>query len=71
VLGRLDRAAIATALSTLSAVQREAIELAYFGGLTQADIAERTGDGVGHRQEPRQARPALLRDAMISVAGEP
>ena len=47
VSGNLDRAEIATALATLSDVQREAIELAYWGGLTQQEIAERTGAPLG------------------------
>ncbi|HTS15322.1 MAG TPA: sigma-70 family RNA polymerase sigma factor, partial [Candidatus Sulfotelmatobacter sp.] len=37
VAGRLDRAAIVAALATLPAVQREALEMAYFGGLTQQE----------------------------------
>src|SRR6186997_3653094 len=37
VAGNLDRAEIASALATLSDVQREAIELAYFGGLTHVE----------------------------------
>jgi RNA polymerase sigma-70 factor (ECF subfamily) len=44
---RLDRENVAAAMSTISAVQREAIELAYFGGLTQTEIAERTGVPLG------------------------
>ena len=47
VAAGLDRAAIARALTTLSDVQREAIELAYWGGLTQQEIAERTGTPLG------------------------
>jgi RNA polymerase sigma-70 factor (ECF subfamily) len=47
VAGRLDRAEVLAALATLSDVQREAIELAYFGGLTQQEIAERTGTPLG------------------------
>ena len=47
VAGRLDAAAIRVALATLSAAQREAIELAYFGGLTQQEIAVRTGTPLG------------------------
>jgi RNA polymerase sigma factor (sigma-70 family) len=47
VAGNLDRAAIATAMATLTAVQREAIELAYWGGLTQQEIAARTAAPLG------------------------
>ncbi|HXG25793.1 MAG TPA: sigma-70 family RNA polymerase sigma factor [Candidatus Binatia bacterium] len=44
---RLDRDDVAAALAAISDVQREAIELAYFAGLTQAEIAERTGVPLG------------------------
>ena len=44
---RLDREAVQVALARISDVQREAIELAYFGGLTQTEIAERTGVPLG------------------------
>ncbi len=44
---RLDRHALLGALRTLPHAQREAIELAYFGGLTQTEIAERTGAPLG------------------------
>jgi RNA polymerase sigma-70 factor (ECF subfamily) len=44
---RLDRAAVQVALGRISEVQREAIELAYFGGLTQTEIADRTGVPLG------------------------
>jgi RNA polymerase sigma factor (sigma-70 family) len=43
----LDAETVQRALATLSAVQREAIELAYFGGLTQQEICERTGTPLG------------------------
>ena len=43
----LDRDAVRSALSQISAVQREAIELAYFGGLTQQEIAVRTNTPLG------------------------
>jgi RNA polymerase sigma factor (sigma-70 family) len=47
VAGNLDREEIAAALTSLSDVQREALELAYFGGLTQQEIAVRTGTPLG------------------------
>ena len=43
----LDADTVQSALATLSDVQREAIELAYFGGLTQQEIAERTATPLG------------------------
>ena len=42
-----DSAAVHAAVSQLPDVQREAIELAYFGGLTQVEIAERTDAPLG------------------------
>ena len=47
VAQRLDRETVAAALATLPEVQRETIELAYFGGLTQQEIASRTGVPLG------------------------
>lgn len=47
VAQRLDGDSVRAALLTLSPVQREAIELAYFGGLTQQEIAIRTGTPLG------------------------
>ena len=47
VAGRLDRQTVVSALGMLSDVQREALELGYFGGLTQQEIAERTGAPLG------------------------
>jgi RNA polymerase sigma-70 factor, ECF subfamily len=47
VAAGLDRETVRSALATLSDVQREAIELAYFAGLTQVEIAERTQTPLG------------------------
>ena len=38
---------VRSALQALPGAQREAMELAYFEGLTQSEIAKRTGDPLG------------------------
>ena len=63
VAGRLDRDAVAAALATLPDAQREALELAYFGGLSQTEIAERTGVPLGTvKSRVRLALVALRRE---------
>jgi RNA polymerase sigma-70 factor (ECF subfamily) len=44
---RRDGARVATALAALPALQRETIELAYFEGLSQSEIAAKTGTPLG------------------------
>lgn len=44
---RLDREQVRQALARIPNEQRETLELAYFGGLTQAEIAEQTGQPLG------------------------
>ena len=47
VIRSSDRSAVSRALDDLGSLQREAIELAFYGGLTQAEIAGRLGVPLG------------------------
>jgi RNA polymerase sigma factor (sigma-70 family) len=69
VAGRLDRAAIGRALDSLSPAQREALELAYYGGLTQQEIASRTGTPLGTVKS--RVRLALLALRELLTSGAP
>ena len=63
----LDRAAVQAALARISDVQREAIELAYFSGLTQTEIAERTGVPLGTVKGRLRLGLQGLRAAMLAL----
>src|SRR6185503_5190976 len=69
VAAELDRAEIAAALATLSPAQREAIELAYWGGLTQQEIAERTGAPLGTVKSRVRLGLLALRRALVGDEG--
>jgi RNA polymerase sigma factor (sigma-70 family) len=69
VAGNLDRAEIATAMATLTDVQREAIELAYWGGLTQQEIAARTSAPLGTVKSRVRLGLLALRQALVERDG--
>ena len=65
VAGNLDRDAVQGALRVLSDVQREAIELAYFGGLTQQEIAARTDTPLGTVKSRMRLGLLAMRRALV------
>jgi RNA polymerase sigma-70 factor, ECF subfamily len=74
VAGRLDRVEILNALATLSNVQREALELGYFSGLTQQEIAVRTNTPLGTVKSRMRLGLLQMRRAMLGSppdGGEP
>jgi len=62
----LDRETVLAALGSISDVQREAIELAYFGGLTQTEIAARIGVPLGTVKGRLRLGLAGLRAALLA-----
>jgi len=69
VAGRLDAEQVHSAMGVLSAVQREAIELAYFSGLTQLEIAERTGAPLGTVKSRVRLGLLALRSELEAAGG--
>ena len=63
VSGRLDREQVNAAVATLPEAQREALELAYWAGLSQTEIADRLGVPLGTvKSRVRLALVAMRRE---------
>ena len=67
IQGRMDGDEVRRALAMLPEAQREAIELAYFGGLTQQEIAVRTDTPLGTVKGRMRLGLAALRRALTET----
>ena len=61
-----QRIAVRNALSELPPSQREALEMAYFMGLSQSEIAQKTGDPLGTVKTRMQLGMKKLRERLHS-----
>jgi len=66
---RERRQMIMVALDELPREQREALELGYFGGLSQSEIAERTGQPLGTVKTRMRLAMQKLRDRLSPLRG--
>jgi RNA polymerase sigma-70 factor (ECF subfamily) len=64
------RLAIVTAMGALPQEQREAVEMAFFGGLSHAEIAETTGQPLGTVKTRIRLAMQKLRERLVSLRGD-
>jgi RNA polymerase sigma-70 factor (ECF subfamily) len=66
---REQRRRVQAVLAVLTPAEREALELAYYGGLSQSEIAERVGVPLGTVKSRMFAGLARLREALGEAGG--